>query len=68
MLCGHTHGYQFPFFGLLSPLLIDYMYGKNVVDNTNIIVTSGVSEWGFEVKYPSQSEIVQIKLNFKKVN
>lgn len=68
MLCGHTHGYQFPFFGLLSPLLIDYMYGKNVSDNTNIIVTSGVSEWGFEVKYPSQSEIVQIKLNFKKVN
>lgn len=32
------------------------------------LIITGVNEWEYRLRYPSQSEIVQIKLNFKKVN
>ena len=63
-LCGHTHGYQFPFFGVLVPHQRDFTYGHQRVGNTHVVVSSGVSEWGYRTKWPSQSEVTMINLSF----
>ena len=64
-LCGHTHGYQFPFFGVLVPHQRDITYGHQMFGNTHVIVSSGVSEWGYRTKWPSQSEVTMINLSFQ---
>lgn len=64
-LCGHTHGYQFPFFGILVPHQRDITYGHQMFGNTHVIVSSGVSEWGYRTKWPSQSEVTMINLSFQ---
>ena len=65
VLCGHTHGYQFPFFGVLVPHQRDFTYGHQMVGTMHVVVSSGVSEWGYRTKWPSQSEVTMINLNFR---
>lgn len=64
-MCGHTHGYQFPFTGVLVPYFRDVSYGHKMYGKTNAIVSSGVAEWGYRTKWPSRSEIVLINIEFK---
>lgn len=64
-ICGHTHGYQFPFIGLLMPYERDISYGHRMYGETHVIVSSGVAEWGYRTKWPSRSEVALININFK---
>lgn len=64
-VCGHTHGYQFPFIGVLMPYLRDISYGHQMYGKTNVIVSAGVAEWGYRTKWPSQSEVTLINISFK---
>lgn len=69
VLGGHTHGYQFPFLGIREPLSNTVTCGyRKIADTLNCIVTTGVSQWGYKEKWPSQSEIVVINMNFAEVN
>ena len=69
VLSGHTHGYAFPFLGLREPLLNTVTCGqRDIGDSLNAIVTSGVSQWGYRGKWPSQSDITVINMNFTEVN
>ena len=63
--CGHTHGYQFPFLGILMPYQRDISYGHRMYGETHVIVSSGVAEWGYRTKWPSQSEVTLIRMSFK---
>lgn len=64
-VCGHTHGYSFPFVGVTMPLLQDVIYGQQMFGSTNVVVTSGVAEWGYRTKWPSRSEVTLINMSFK---
>lgn len=64
VICGHTHGYQFPFIGLLVPYKRDISYGHRMYGETHAIVSSGVAEWGYRTKWPSQSEVTLIHISF----
>lgn len=69
VLGGHTHGYAFPFLGLREPLANTLTCGYRVIgDDLNAIVTAGVSQWGYRGKWPSQSDITVINMNFIGVN
>ena len=65
VMTGHTHG-----FNLAQSMNIcinsDLVQGKKKYKNMTAIVTSGVSGWGFHYKFPAISEIVNIRINFKK--
>lgn len=63
--CGHTHGYQFPFYGVLMPYDRDISFGHRMYGKTHAIVSAGVSEWGYRTKWPSQSDITVINISFK---
>lgn len=67
-LCGHTHGYSFPFMGTLMPYLEDIAYGYRMYGRTNAIVSAGVAEWGFRTKWPSHSDISVVHVNFKEAS
>lgn len=67
VVCGHTHGYSFPFLGVMMPYLQDVTYGYRAYGETNAIVSSGVAEWGFRTKWPSQSEVAIVNINFKEM-
>lgn len=64
-ICGHTHGYQFPFFGMLMPYVRDVSYGHKMFGTTNAVISAGVAEWGFRTKWPSQSEVTVLNVSFK---
>ena len=64
-ICGHTHGYQFPFIGVLSPYLRNISYGRRMFGETDVIVSSGIAEWGYRTKWPSQSEVTVINMTFE---
>lgn len=64
-ICGHTHGYQFPFMGILEPYQRDISFGHRMYGKTHAVVTAGVAEWGFRTKWPSQSDIAVINMNFQ---
>ena len=69
VLSGHTHGYMFPFLGLREPLLNTLSSGYRVIeDGLNAVVTTGISQWGYRGKWPSQSDITVINMNFTGVN
>ena len=34
------------------------------IKNTTVIVTSGISAWGFHYKWPAKSELVNIEVHF----
>ena len=66
---GHTHGYAYPFFGLREPIINTLSCGYRVIDDSlNAIVTTGVSQWGYRGKWPSQSEVAVINMHFIGVN
>lgn len=65
-VCGHTHGYSFPFLGVMMPYLQDISYGHRLYGNTHVIVSAGISEWGFRTKWPSQSDVSVIHMNFRR--
>lgn len=64
-VCGHTHGYPFPFMGVLMPYLREVSYGHQQYGETNVVVSAGVAEWGYRTKWPSQSEVTLINLHFR---
>lgn len=64
-ICGHTHGYAFPFMGVLMPYMRDISYGHRMYGETNVVVSSGIAEWGYRTKWPSQSEVTVINISFQ---
>ena len=66
-ICGHTHGHQFPFFGVLMPYQRDISCGHRMYGETHAIVSAGVAEWGYRTKWPSQSDVTVINMSFKGV-
>ena len=67
VLSGHTHGGQmFPLaiVGILSGSN-DSEYGLKTIDNTNFIVTSGISDWTIQFKTGTKSEYVIIDIKNK---
>ena len=67
-VCGHTHGYSFPFIGAMMPYLQDIVYGYRMYGRTNVVVSAGVAEWGFRTKWPSHSDITIVHMNFKEAS
>lgn len=65
VLCGHTHGFQIPLYGLVNPFMTDVSYGYRAFGDLKVITSSGVSAWGFRIKWPSYNEICMIKLIFE---
>lgn len=65
VICGHTHGYQFPFLGILMPYQREISYGHRMYGETHVVVSSGIAEWGYRTKWPSQSEVAVLDLDFK---
>ena len=47
------------------PYFRDISYGHQMYGTTDVIVTSGVAEWGFRTKWPSRSEVAMIHMSFK---
>lgn len=65
-LSGHTHkGQLFPG-NLVTSYLNEKDYGHLKKDNFNLIVSSGYGTWGPPIRIGSKSEIVNIKINFRK--
>ena len=64
VLSGHTHGGQFIPVGQLSVLLgiNDGYYGLSKINNTNFIISSGISNWAFKFKTGTISEYVVIDI------
>lgn len=64
VVSGHTHGGQVIPLGLIGELLgmNDMTYGHKRIDNTDFIVTSGISDWAFWFKTGTKSEYVIIEL------
>jgi len=61
-IAGHSHnGQVFPG-SIITNLLFIVGYGHKQINNTNIVVTSGVSFWGPPIRMGTISEIVRIKL------
>ena len=62
VLSGHTHGGQFFPVNRVGELIgaNDATYGYHRIDNTDFIVTSGISAWAIRFKTGTRSEIVVI--------
>ena len=62
VLCGHTHGGQlFPFNQVGKWIKAnDLVYGHEKRQNTDFIVTSGISDWAIKFKTGTKSEFVMI--------
>lgn len=62
VLSGHTHGGQMiPLKQLINWFSIgqnDRIYGLEQRDNTNFVVTSGISDWAIQFKTGTKSEFV----------
>ena len=63
VLCGHTHGYQYPFTAVTTPLFFEMRQGIKTFDQMTAITSCGLSQWGYHSKWPSQSEVVEIVIN-----
>lgn len=64
IVCGHTHGYHYPFGGVVLQCWNDLVYGQRRYGDTLAITSSGAAAWGFHYKYPSDDEIVVIHVRF----
>lgn len=68
VVSGHTHGGQlFPLMNIenLTGLGDDRVYGYEKRDNTNFIVTSGISDWAIKFKTGCKSEYVIVNIQGK---
>lgn len=63
-LSGHTHKGQFFPNQLFTKRFFEVDYGYLVKDSLQVIVTSGYSTWGPPVRIGTQSEIVDIHIEF----
>ena len=65
VVSGHTHGGQMIPLQLLSTHISenDSVYGYEKINNTNFIVTSGISDWELKIKTGCKSEYVFININ-----
>ena len=65
VLSGHTHGGQLIPINYMNTMLSenDSVYGYKKINNTNFIVTSGISDWELKIKTGCISEYVIINLN-----
>lgn len=65
VVSGHTHGGQMIPLQLLSTHVSenDSIYGYEKINNTNFIVTSGISDWELKIKTGCKSEYVYININ-----
>lgn len=64
MLSGHTHQGQFFPNQLITRRIFEVDYGYLAKDNLQVIVSSGYGTWGPPVRIGTQSEIVDIKIDF----
>ena len=64
VLCGHTHGYQLPLFGLVNPYLNDLSYGYHEFGSLKAVTSAGVAAWGFRIKWPSYNEICMVRVTY----
>ena len=66
VLSGHTHGGQlFPLMNIEDTFNLtpdDKIYGYEKRDNTNFIVTSGISDWAIKFKTGCKSEYLLIDI------
>lgn len=65
VLCGHTHGGQMipiTHFGVLSGI-DDSTYGLETHNDTNFIVSSGISDWALYFKTGTRSEYVIVNIS-----
>ena len=64
VLSGHTHGGQLIPLNLMGPMVSqnDQIYGMEQRENTNFIVTSGISDWAIQFKTGCHSEYVVIDI------
>lgn len=69
VLSGHTHGGQMlPIMQILNLTGLggnDNIYGKTVINSTDFIVTSGISDWAIQFKTFCRSEYVIINIKEK---
>ncbi|GAB6179803.1 metallophosphoesterase [Desulfotomaculum defluvii] len=67
-LSGHTHRGQFFPNQLITKRIYEVDYGYLAKDNLQVIVSSGYGIWGPPVRIGTQSEILDIKINFAEKN
>ncbi|WP_339804581.1 metallophosphoesterase [Paenibacillus sp. FSL R5-0744] len=67
ILSGHTHqGQVFPANLITNAMFtVDYGHYQKNLDSPQVIVTSGVGTWGPPLRIGTNSEIAQIKVDFK---
>jgi hypothetical protein len=63
-LVGHTHAGQLFPGNLLVGFFNELSYGYKRIGDYQIIVSSGVSSWGFPFRLGSRNEFVQIRLQY----
>ncbi|MDR1699989.1 MAG: metallophosphoesterase [Lachnoclostridium sp.] len=64
VICGHTHGGQYPFGNIGTGSVNDQNYGLMKNGSFHAVTTSGIGGWGVPIKLPYISEIVLITINF----
>lgn len=68
IMCGHTHNGQIFPGNLIIAITNEYGYGYYKVDNTNVLVSSGIGYWGPAYRIGSDSEIVRMNIQLTKTN
>ena len=65
VLSGHTHGGQFIPLGFIQEIIKvnDGIYGHEIINGTDFIVTSGISNWALHFKTGTKSEYVIIDID-----
>ncbi|MCH5202620.1 MAG: metallophosphoesterase [Oscillospiraceae bacterium] len=61
---GHTHGGQVWPVGWISNILgvFEMTYGEKQIDNTHIVVSSGIASWGYSLRTQGKSEYVVVDI------
>ena len=63
-LFGHTHKGQYFPFNLLINFFHKISYGYKKINNSHLVVSSGVGDWGPQFRLGTKSEIVLLDINF----